>query len=232
MHPCPCPYLTRFSLVLSLAASLAALPACGDDDDDGDDDAPDAALADGGDGIDAGTIDAGSADAAVELCKGSFTACGGDVVGRWSFVDYCGVAGNFPPVECEGETFSFTYQTSGFVDFDNQGNYERNLMLAVDATRFRPAACLPDSTAACSDLDGDGFTCTGDAATSCTCDGTTTLEEVSDGTYTAENDLLTFDVGKGADVAAYCVDGDLLYIHPEGEDEDLIVLHRNGASLH
>jgi hypothetical protein len=210
-------------LVIGLVAA-----GCGDDDDDGDDD--DVPTIDAGDDADAASIDAARPDAAGgEACVASFTPCGGDLVGTWSFVDGCGLQGP-PPPKCEGATSSFDLDVDGTMTFTIDGSYALQGTATITISETYPAACLPAETTDCAQLENKGVDCTGDAAVSCTCTDSEADPNSEEGTYSVEGTTLTTHAGKDpATIADYCIDGDVLRMHPsDAPASQMLVLERAG----
>jgi hypothetical protein len=141
-----------------------------------------------------------------------FTACGGDVTGKWTFGNACV---NLAPIasfsNCKGSSFSGTVDQTGDITFNADGTYAVNVSTDVELAGVYPKACL-----------GQGQTCdqafTGKDST-VTDDGTNCLPKLSkkdssqeQGKFTTANGsfTLTKDGGSPSSPIAYCVSGNTL----------------------
>jgi hypothetical protein len=202
----------------------AAVVAGGCDATDHPDDVADGAPvdvvdpADAADSPDAALADAASPDAGPPVCDQEFVACGGDVTGTWTMTDLCA---DLPPPTptCEGQVEHRDLGAVGMYTFSDDASYAGQISLQLGEETFYPAACLPEGTTACAELDqpDNHIVCTGDVAVSCTCAGTDTSDPfIEEGHWSVEGTTITLAQGKDpGDPAEYCVDGDLLRIRPE-----------------
>lgn len=209
-------------LLYVLAAGSAALAACGDDApagiDAGLDAGPDGSIDAAPPPIDAGAdagADAGPHDPLAEFLCEPIAACGGELVGRWTFASLC-----FDPTEldvglyveedCPGQEVELERSISGFLDIRDGGEYQIMVDMQYDYTVTTPASCLPAYLESCAGLAREGMevACTGDLTRSCTCAGIEREVHAESGTWVATGSKLVFDdSGDGLD---FCQDGDTL----------------------
>jgi hypothetical protein len=200
-------YRTRGKLMVALLAA-AALGGCGgssDDDDDG-----------------------GSS------C-GTFTACGGDVVGTWTLTNFCTVPDVTDlPAECQNNISVSSSSGSGTYEF-TETDYSSSLMLQFTMRWVFDNACvsaLADQSvtmteASCASLEQEyrdrmtaqQVSCSF-AGGACLCDFLVSNAFNDAGPYTLQGT----DIDDGSAVPAhYCVDGDTLKLEIEDNDSATIV---------
>jgi hypothetical protein len=144
---------------------------------------------------------------------GSSVACGGDIVGTWGIEASC--ATPRAADECPQSIVRYSsYNRTGTYDFGASGE-----VATAQRTRYTLHATVPLSClggASCttyeslleSDLGGVGQTVEADAScrtggSSCTCEVTASITEMTTGTYEVEGAKLVFSDGLEYD---YCVD--------------------------
>lgn len=166
----------------------------------------------------------------------SFSACGGDLVGDWTITSAClhsnPTDNPFQDV-CPAATFDTSLDAMGTATFGADGSYSSSVGGSTAVAVDFPGSCLADAMlSSCADLamqldDMGGVTCTGDASTSCTCDGTLSnpVDDVHSGTFTADgNQFTTMEAGKMPESSDYCVTGDILKV--QTTEGDLIIAQR------
>jgi hypothetical protein len=141
---------------------------------------------------------------------GSFEACGGDIVGTWGIEESC--AGLQALEECPQSAALFSrYNRTGTYEFGESGE-----LTVTQRTRSSfhwnvPLSCFPGY--GCSSLESlfsaDSIGAEADASCtdqgdSCSCDVTTSVEEMFTGTYEVDGSHLTFSNGIEYD---FCIDG-------------------------
>ena len=158
----------------------------------------------------------GSVDA--PACAASFTPCGGDPTGTWTYAEACN-AGSVMSASCPTATSDLSSNVSGTYTFNADKTFSTEATVAETGTETIPTSCLGTGVT-CSDLMTnmvvDGLTvqetCTGTTTCTCTVSISGTLDET--GTWAmAGNDLvITPKGGKASTPAGYCVSGDQLEI--------------------
>jgi len=151
-------------------------------------------------------------------CPASFTACGGDLAGTWTFASRCS-----PSVLVAGCPEATVHLTSddlaGTLTFGADKGY--TLDLEVDQTLMLelPAVCQTRlGVTSCAAMSGQGLngqvsvtqTCSGDASQSCSC---TTMESGPStlmGTYVTSGNQISNVLLGGDALVDYCVKGDEL----------------------
>lgn len=176
-----------------------------------------------------GSEDKGPTMTPVTTCSGTFTACGGDVVGSWTLGSVCTngeltdlfnqqVAADYP--SCAQSFTDMSMSSNGTVTYDGS-KYTRTGSIQTTGKMKITATCIAEqsgglvlSAASCSNLGkflparypGSTFTCSYDGTT-CNCDMSATQAINDSGTYTlagssiVESDNYTYD---------FCVNGSQL----------------------
>jgi hypothetical protein len=167
-------------------------------------------------------------------CGGDFEACGGDLVGEWTFSGACATLppgglggsgdGENPFAMCEVQpSASLTIDITGTASFAADGTFVVDQLLTTSFSLRIPQSCLDDLSAGgpapkCEDInlmtapDGDG--CLSEDADE------EPQMNMETGTYTVEGTtvVITGDDGEPGDPASFCVTGDTLTVHGENED--------------
>ena len=209
--------------MLVLAVGIATLPACGDDPEVRIDAGPvDDGPVDGGpvDGglIDAGP-DAGPDDPLAGLTCEPIAACGGELVGRWTFTTVCFdpselLVASYVYEDCPGQGVELDRRITGFLDVHDGGTYDIQAETEFEFTVTTPAACVPSYVESCAALaepspDAD-VTCTGEITQSCTCAGVERELNDESGTWVVAGSEVTFD--DSGDPLGFCQEGDTLVL--------------------
>ncbi len=151
-------------------------------------------------------------------------ACGGNLLGTWSFVNSCSAAGLG---DCAGEVLdASSIHRSGTITFNAIGSYSTTETDTGTFTFDVPAACLSGAT--CADLQsvyqGPGYVGSPDPTfSSATCATTATgchcllgalgAPVTITGTYVASGTSVTSTSSTGvADADTYCVQGSILHL--------------------
>jgi hypothetical protein len=186
-----------------------------------------------------GRRDAGEApaDGGPAAACGTLQACGGDVVGDWTFVEECesaadvakiesDFAANIEPTWCAiARLVGIEPEASGSFQLDAAGNYSLDLMFGGSFDITYPQSCLVAFN--CDDLtielqaeidartfplpSASSISCSG--SSSCLCRATVFSAQSQSGTYTVSGGVLTFTATTGAVFdKSFCVQGDTLHI--------------------
>ena len=168
----------------------------------------------GGDGGGAG----GDGQASASSICGTFTACGGSVVGTWTVSSICLDSPQGYP-SCPGFQHSGQLQYSGTITFSSSGTYTRALTRSGTVVSTYPMTCF--AGIACAQLSSSlfqpdaGYTgsCSsnGDA---CVCSLTYDGPENEQGTYATEGNSIVMSSGasSGDEQGEYCVQGNQLTV--------------------
>jgi hypothetical protein len=202
--------------------------ATGDDDTTGDDDAT---------GDDDTTGTPGQCYDSCEDILASYQPCGGDLLGAWEFVQFCGaphelaILGGDCPEEDQHRAF---YAFEGTVTFDATAFTNEAFELGFVYMTDVPTACIPapyscetlaDDLQATLGLESGGCVDTGDRCECLLCSGTMPATSSQEHDYSLNGDIIIED---GQDAGSYCVDGNTLTLHMyEGtEFEHVLILSR------
>ncbi len=157
----------------------------------------------------------GSGDGSAS-CSTTFTPCGGDLTGTWTYQTDCNPS--MMITGCPGATEDVTVNASGTFTFNADKTYTSKLTVDESGTASIPVSCTGSTT--CSAADSDTTTgtfaiknaCTG--TTTCACTATISGSVSTTGTYTtAGNDFTATPKGGTASVpVAYCVKGSQLEV--------------------
>jgi hypothetical protein len=139
---------------------------------------------------------------------GGFEACGGDIVGTWGIEASC--AGPSAVEDCAQSLVRYSnYNRTGTYRFGESGEYT-----LTQRTRFTrhvtvPHSCLAGTSCATYESlleseTGEADANCRDGGSSCSCDVTTSLEEMLTGSYDVDDATLTLSNG---DEYEFCVDG-------------------------
>jgi hypothetical protein len=146
-------------------------------------------------------------------CPATFTPCGGDIVGTWTYEAACGANPQLS-MACPTATSNLGTSTTGTIAFTAGGTFTETVTVHDSGTVTFPVACLTGITS-CAQLDASNNAsglsivssgCAGTVTESCTCtiveSGTATLT----GTYTtAGNDVTLTVAGNPAGTPSpYC----------------------------
>jgi hypothetical protein len=145
---------------------------------------------------------------------GSFTACGGSLVGTWTFTASCatfapGALG--PPFStCPQSVVSATADVTGSVTFNADMTYSVNDTTSLQIKATLPNTCLDGGAAVCSGMVGGGGTLSDDGTT-CTLNMSQNSPTNETGTYTTSGNTFTTMKDGGSDTPIqYCVSGTTL----------------------
>jgi hypothetical protein len=136
---------------------------------------------------------------------GTFTACGGDVTGTWSFKGLCGKSGPASFL-CADATSDFSGFTST-VTFNADGTFASSP--SNSWTAHIPTSCFGRDggvPVSCSQINATNVVCT-DGATECTCKVSNMGLLPPSGRYSTSGNQLTLVVGGGSSTVPYCVMG-------------------------
>jgi hypothetical protein len=160
----------------------------------------------------------------------SFTACGGSVVGTWSFSKAC-LNGITNPLAqyCPSSTFSLSDTISGSFTFQANNMYSTTMtsdMVAEDLGV--PTSCLNGQT--CAQLQTNiqmaltsGTASCASSATGCSCLVTNSTSTTSEnGTYATSGDTITLTPANGTpgSPTQYCVQGNTLLVQTGSANPD------------
>jgi hypothetical protein len=149
----------------------------------------------------------------------AFTACGGAVVGVWTFEGGCGEEALTDP-SCPAATISDNIEASGTLTFGADMKASEHRVVTGTATIVYPASCVAAfQVTACSELQGQSTTttCTGDVTKSCTCKTTVNSTDDGSGDYSTAGGVLTVTpTGGNPTTSDYCVSGSTLRLRPSG----------------
>jgi len=144
-------------------------------------------------------------------CSTTFTPCGGDPTGTWTYVTECNPLG--ASAICPQATSNISVNLSGTYTFNADKTFSINATAADTGTLTIPASCL--NNIPCSELNQDSTTdgitiketCTGTTTCDCTISISGTLNQT--GTWAvAGNDIVTTANGGTASMPqSYCVKG-------------------------
>ena len=166
-------------------------------------------------GKDGGGTD-GDGQAHTSVC-GTFTACGGSIVGTWKVSSLCLDAPQGYP-SCPGFQHSGQLQYSGTITFSSSGTYISALTRSGTLVSTYPTTCLAGST--CSQLSSSLFqpdagyagSCSSNAD-ACVCSATYAGPEDEQGTYTIDGSSIVMSSASwGGDQGQYCVQGNQLTV--------------------
>ena len=165
-------------------------------------------------------------------CETGFQACGGDIVGTWSYTSACAIGFDTPdggiPYPCKDPGgYETRTEISGTITFNSDGTYVVNRTLNLVYNNVLPLSCLEEI----SEASGQPFTCEmtggmieGDDCVVSSADETPIPEE-SDGVYAVNGNQVAFtdveltDGGFSGDaglasgpnqISDFCVSGDSL----------------------
>ena len=223
----------------------------GDDDDTSDDDDAtsddDDATSDDDDATsdddDATSDDDDTADPPGECFDGcesilaSYQPCGGDLIGAWEIVQFCGqphefaiLGGDCPEEDQHRAFFAF----DGTVTFDATVYTNDAFELGFVYTTDVPNSCIPNpytcdglaaGLQATLGIESGGCVDTGTHCQCLLCSGTMPATSPSEHEYSLNGDII---IEQGQDAGTYCVDGDTLKLHLyEGSEyEHVLILSR------
>jgi hypothetical protein len=212
-----------FGRTLLAAATLLALglSGCGGNSDSGDSN---------GDTLSGNTGNSAS-------CQAGYTACGGDVVGTWKYVDYCnldaalnGALGKVTSLKgCENLIEDITFDMGGTITFQADGSARQEFTgtanvverLTVDCMSAlagavtadtMPNMCATMSTSLSESSDNTTGSCVMDAG-DCLCTSSQSMSKNANTTTTYAVSGNTISLGTDT-TNTYCVSGDTLTMAP------------------
>jgi hypothetical protein len=169
-----------------------------------------------GDSASVGPLDAGTADlvgAGLAACSATLSPCGGDLVGSWSFVAWCGPGTGVPG--CPDAAYDLVTAGLG-VTFAADGTYAITAGGGDDYEVFPPGCLGGDGGVglSCEQLSSPSAPCTANSSGTCRCNvGPFAPIASSSGTYSVKDTTLTTvpSGGGGASPFGYCVSGQVLH---------------------
>jgi len=140
-------------------------------------------------------------------CAPDFVACGGDPQGSWDVVGLCDPGIDVSSLPCSDVTYKVTAdRSSGIVNLNADGTYDREYDVDMDYELTVPEACLMGyfTCSALVDLSSGLLnTCT-ETSDGCDCTGNYTEQDSAQGTWTVNGSVIETD---GADQFDFCIDG-------------------------
>lgn len=174
----------------------------------------------------------GGGGGSVPVCTGNFTACGGDLTGKWSIDGVC-TEGDLQdmfmdpsdyPAECSGMVQSFSIDMSGTLAYAN-GIETSDVTMVMNAKANYSKACIQAlvgapvevTQAICDAATGgsDGVMTCKLSNGGCACTMAMNERTQDSGAYTTSGGVLSYD--DGGDSIAYCVSGSSLTFRSETE---------------
>jgi hypothetical protein len=211
--------MARFPLWGLMALSLLA---CGDKDQPSQDDSTsttdDSSATDDSTTDDSTTDDSTTDDSSAEAlptCEDTFTACGGDPTGSWTFVDSCYI--NTRTADCEAAVWTVETTQTGGIEFASDKTYSSAFKVITKLTYTAEKSCLREGET-CEDLAAPLKldSCVDNGAV-CACEGGGSVDSTTTGTWATSGTTLTL-TAEGAPKAA---EHDLC-VHP-GEAMELVI---------
>lgn len=155
-----------------------------------------------------------------QVCNSSFganDACGGNVVGNWTYVEGCLDINAFSMLTaaCPGIVISNqTQSTSGTLDIGANGVVSRNYSDVARATAAVPAlcniaGCINTASSVGAVVRGASAICIDDAVGGCNCDVTISRSTNDVGTYTVSNGTVTVTT-QATQMYWFCISGNTL----------------------
>jgi hypothetical protein len=161
---------------------------------------------------------------------GTFTPCGGSVVGTWKVATMCmsTTDAGAPKTDaaCSTTTSNPNMKYGGTFTFRNDATYTADLAVSGSQTLSYSPGCF-SGTYSCSAIDsvfkdpgiadaGMSVSCTSGSSGSCTCNETmNTALTAIEGVYTTSDTTITMTSGSGSspETSDYCVQGNTLTLH-------------------
>jgi hypothetical protein len=172
------------------------------------------------------------------------TACGGDIVGKWKILSYCGTTSQTTSAGCaEPMTSDLGGMTvSGTFEYRADGTYTASMTLTGTERVTYPAACLTmtcdklnESLQQVADAGVASYTCAAAASGACTCSVTMAATiKPTQGTYSVSDGVLTEGAAGSQSTSDYCVQGNGLTVTPRsssGGDAGMVFSGGVGAVL-
>jgi hypothetical protein len=168
------------------------------------------------DGCGKSSSNGGDAGASTSVC-GTFTGCGGSIVGTWRVSSICLDAPQGYP-SCPGFQHSGQLEYSGIITFSSNGTYTSALAKSGNLVSTYPTTCLAGTT--CAQLSSSLFkpdsgysgSCSSNAD-ACVCTAIYAGPEDEQGTYTVEGSSIIMSSARlGGDQGQFCVQGNQLTI--------------------
>lgn len=153
----------------------------------------------------------------------SFSACGGDVVGKWRIASFCfdaGLEDLREDLNCPELTQKLDVDYRMLVEFTADGDYLASFSSDVKQDVTVPKSCLGSADADCSVLESDdpdagdeGFSIViTDKGDSCLMAAVQQLSQGVVGSFETDGNQITVTDNDGPDTSDYCVDGDKLTV--------------------
>jgi hypothetical protein len=167
-------------------------------------------------------------------CPASFTPCGGDITGTWTYQTACNVTAEVSK-QCPGASSNVPVNANGSFTFNADGTCSETFTVDTTGTETVPASCLggiTDCTKLDTSLTSGGLTfqitgCTGTASQGCTCTVSESGMITAPGTYTTAgtNYSLKLSTDSTARVpAGYCVNGSQLQLAADSTNTAFVLL--------
>lgn len=159
---------------------------------------------------------------------GTFTPCGGAIVGTWKVTTLCSDFTSSTSATCSGETVSESIQPTGTITFTGSGTYSVAVVMNGSAKFNYPSTCLSNLGMTCAQIDsalqmtsatdaGISGSCSSGTAGSCTCNEKVTNASSSEtGTYTTSGSsiaMISSSSTSEQEPTEYCVQGNRLTLH-------------------
>lgn len=149
------------------------------------------------------------------------------MVGTWTISGGCyDLSGvditSFTGGQCPSASVSPSVQAEGTLAVQSDGTYHVELSVSGSIAVSFPVSCLPNGLTDCAQLDNAArqVTCTGAAATGCTCSAQVTpVTDTEDGTWTTSGSVFSTtpaNAGATPGVQSYCVQGSTWTLHQDG----------------
>lgn len=156
----------------------------------------------------------------------SFSACGGDVTGKWRIASLCfpsGIEELRELLSCPAIKQEFTYDYRMLVDFKSSGNYTAAIKSDAVQNVTVPKSCISEE-ADCSELgeddtddsDGETLTITSDLE-NCLIEAQIHDMDSVAGTWEVAGTKITMTDSDGPDTSDYCITGNTLVVRSEND---------------
>ncbi len=162
---------------------------------------------------------------------GSFSPCGGSVVGTWHIANVCNSTADAgvsqSDASCSTTTALANLKYTGTFTFQSDGTYTADVAVNGSTTLTYTPGCFTSGLSSCSTMDslfnnpgmadaGISVSCTSTPSGGCACNETLNAAmSPQSGTYTTSGDTIAMKNGSAstAEQSDYCVQGNTLMIH-------------------
>jgi hypothetical protein len=162
----------------------------------------------------------GDDDGSGNLDCSDFTACGGDPVGEWTFIDACLDAELDPDLDnCPEATATIeNVAVDGTATVEDDGTFAVDFTTTGDVVLMVPESCRGALT--CAQIsDAAGVDCADNDDGGCDCEDHIEDTTQESGTWEVDGDsFVTTTDGADPEEAPFCVQGDVLKLQPPPED--------------